>query len=93
MTFLSVLNPVATTDRPKIESAKRLRNLSGKTIGLYRNAKFGGDILLDYAAELLNQRYSGMKFKRYGPYYGSEKPEQFDNIAKEVDAVISGVAD
>ena len=93
MALLSVLNPVATTDRPKIEPAKRLKNLSGKTIGLYRNGKFGGDILLDHAAELLSQRYNGMKFKRYGPYYGPEKPEQFNTIAKEVDAVILGVAD
>ena len=97
MIELSVLNPVAEAKTEKVELAPRLTDLSGKTIGLLWNAKSGGDVLLEQNAELLKQRYSGMKFKNYlgvvGQIMRSITAEQADTISKECDAVIGATAD
>ncbi|GAG61421.1 unnamed protein product, partial [marine sediment metagenome] len=50
MVEMGVLNPVADTKTEKFELASRLTDLSGKTIGLFWNAKSGGDILLEQNA-------------------------------------------
>ncbi len=91
MSELSVLNPVADTNRPKVESAIRLNDLTGKSIGLFWNGKSGGDILLQQSAELLKQRVGGIKFKNYGPHWTAA--ERFDIVAKECDAIIEATAD
>jgi len=97
MVELSVLNPVADAKPEKVELAPRLTDLSGKTIGLYWNAKSGGDILLEQNAELLKKRYSGMKFRNYlgavGMIVRHLTAEQAEAIAKECDAVIGSTAD
>ena len=97
MANLEVLNPVADTKPEKVELAPKLPDLSGKTIGLFFNQKAGGDILLEQNAELLKQRYSGMKFKNYlgvvGQIMRSITAEQADTISKECDAVIGATAD
>ena len=97
MIELSVLNPVAEAKREKVELAPRLTDLSGKTIGLLWNAKSGGDVLLEQNAELLKQRYSGIKFKNYlgavGHIMRHATAEQADTISKECDAVIGSTAD
>lgn len=97
MTELVVLNPVADAKTEKMELASRLTDLNGKTIGLFWNAKSGGDVLLEQNAELLKQRYSGIKFRNY---LGAEgfvmrhlTAEQAEVIARECDAVIGSTSD
>jgi len=94
---LNVLTQVDDAKPEKVELAPRLTDLSGKTIGLLWNAKSGGDVLLEQNAELLKQRYSGMKFKNYlgavGHIMRSITAEQADTISKECDAVIGATAD
>jgi hypothetical protein len=94
---LQVLNPVANVKRAKVELASRLQGLSGKTIGLYWNGKPGGKILLEYTAELLKQRYSGITFRDYvgagGAAMRQTTREQADAIANECDALIGATAD
>lgn len=97
MANLEVLNPVADAKPEKVELAPRLTDLTGKTIGLYWNGKSGGDILLEQNAELLKQRYSGVKFRNYMGAVGSimrhATAEQADAIARECDAVFGSTAD
>lgn len=97
MANLEVLNPVADAKPEKVELAPRLTDLTGKTIGLYWNGKSGGDILLEQNAELLKQRYSGVKFRNYMGAVGSimrhATAEQADVIARECDAVFGSTAD
>ena len=97
MIELTILNPVANTKTQKADLTPRLSDLNGKTIGLFWNAKAGGDILLKESAELLEQRYSGIKFKNYLGAVGSlvryATEEQAEAIAKECDAVIGATAD
>lgn len=97
MANLEVLNPVADAKPEKVELAPRLTDLTGKTIGLYWNGKSGGDILLEQNAELLKQRYSGVKFRNYMGAVGSimrhATAEQADVIARECDVVFGSTAD
>ena len=97
MVELRVLNPVAEAKPEKVELAPRLTDLKGKTIGLYWNAKSGGDILLEQNAELLRQRYSGIKFKNYlgavGFVVRHATAEQADTMTRECDAVIGTSSD
>jgi len=97
MAELRVLNPVADAKPIKVELAPRLTDLNDKTIGLYWNAKSGGDILLEQNAELLKKRYSGIKFKNYlgavGFVVRHMPAEQADVIARECDAVIGTTSD
>jgi len=97
MVEMGVLNPVADTKTEKFELASRLTDLNGKTIGLFWNAKSGGDVLLEQNAELLKQRYSGIKFRNY---LGAEgfvmrhlTAEQAEVIARECHAVIGSTSD
>jgi hypothetical protein len=92
MAELIVLNPVARVDRPKIPSAARPADLSGKTIGLFWNGKSGGETLLDQSAVLLKQRYSGLKFRHYDPST-LKTAQQYDAMARECDAVIQATGD
>ena len=94
---LMVLNPVAEVKRESVELAPRLNDINGKTIALYWNGKAGGDILLEHSAQLLKQRYSGVKFKNYlgvvGQVMRHATAEQAEAIAKECDALIATTAD
>jgi len=64
MVNLEVLNPVAEKPERKFELAPRPSNLSGKTIGLYWNAKPGGNIIRERTAQLLSQKVRGDSFSR-----------------------------
>jgi hypothetical protein len=94
---LRVLNPVATVKRNKFNLAPRLRDLSGKTVGLYWNGKPGGDMLLKHTSDLLTPRYPGITFKDYvgagGAAMRQSTPQQIDDITKECAAVIASTSD
>ena len=53
MVKMEVLNPVAAKPKKRHNLAPRLGDLRGKTIGLYWNAKPGGDTILERTAQLL----------------------------------------
>lgn len=97
MATLEILNPVAEIRRGKVEPARRLDTLEGKTIGLYWNQKPGGDIALGHMASELSKRFGGLAFRNYLGSVGSPSrqatPEDVARIAREVDAVIGTNAD
>jgi hypothetical protein len=94
---LEVLNPQAQTVEQTVKPANRPYDLKGKRIGLYWNLKAGGDHALTRAAELLSQRFPGMKFSRYwgevGSLFRMATAEDVERIASECDAVIGTTSD
>ena len=62
--ILKTLSPIAVKAPLRVEPAKRPDSLQGKTIGLLWNGKPGGEIALEFLAELLEKRFPGVKFWR-----------------------------
>lgn len=98
MVNLEVLNPVADISiQQEVSLAPRLGDLSGKTIGLYWNAKPSGDVINQATAELLRKKFKDIRFKDYFGSMGSimrqASAEDVDMMAKECDAVVGSLAD
>jgi len=96
MVKMEVLNPVAEKPKRKFDLAPRLSDLKGKTIGLYWNAKPGGNTLLERTGQLLKQK-EGVSLKTYnavgssGTAYASL--EDLEKMSKECDGVVGTSAD
>jgi len=99
MVNLEVLNPVAKLSTQEVTLASRLGHLSGKTIGLFWNAKPSGDIINQFTAQLLTNQFKDIRFKEY---LGSvhvvgvvrhASTEELDTMAKECDAVVGALGD
>jgi hypothetical protein len=96
------MSPAAERVDFKVPPAPRLSNLEGKTIGLYNNMTGGADVAVERVAEHLSQRYSGVKFERYGGPLRADRPvlsrgvhideAEAARIATEVDAMIGATA-
>lgn len=97
MATLEVLNPVARTVERSVPPAPRLRDLAGATVGLYWNMKAGGDAALDRVEQLLQERYGGVRVRRYTGSVGwlmrHLTAEDADRMAAEVQAVIGTTND
>lgn len=90
---LEVLDPVATVAAKTIHPAPRLRDLSGRQIGLYSNTKPGADVGLEEVARLLEGKFQNLKFERF--YHGAPHGvDALEKVAKSgCDAIISATAD
>ena len=99
---IQIMSPAAERVDYKVPPAPRLTSLDGKTIGLYNNMTGGADIAVDRVAEHISERFSNVKFERYG---GDLRPgrvalsrgnhiddEEAARIAGEVDAVVGATA-
>jgi hypothetical protein len=97
MARLEIRTPLAKTLEQSVKPAPRLHDLGGATIGLYWNMKAGGDHALDRAQQLLAQKFSGAKFRRYTGSVGwlmrHATAEDADRMASEVHAVVGTTAD
>ncbi len=99
MVNLEVLNPVADKPKRKFELAPRLSSLSGKTVGLYWNGKPGGNIIRERTAQLLSQKFKGIRLKEYTPAGVSMtgdvgiNTEVLETIVRECDAIVGNTAD
>ena len=99
MVNLEVLNPVADKPKRKFELAPRLSGLSEKTIGLYWNGKPGGNIIRERTAQLLSQKFKGIRLKEYTPAGVSMtgdvgiNTEVLEKIVRECDAIVGTTAD
>lgn len=97
MANLEVLNPVAEKPKRKFDIAPRLGDLKGKTIGLYWNAKPGGNILLDHTGQLLKEKIEGIRLRGYnavgssGTAYASQA--DLEAMSKECDGIVGTSAD
>jgi len=93
---ITLVNPVDETARPFSKPAPRLKDLTGKTIGLLDISKPGGSVFLDHLQQLLKQRYGVAQIVRaIKPTFTRPAPdaviEQF--LASNCDAVIEALAD
>ena len=102
MATLSIINPIAdvqanAANAQRFPPAKRPQSLDGKTVGLFWNAKAGGEIALRRTRENLLRLYPGAAFKDYFGAHGTHmrraSTEQLDQIAKEVHAVVGTTSD
>jgi hypothetical protein len=99
---LQIMSPAADRVDFQTPPAPRLTSLEGKTIGLYHNMTGGSYVAVERVAEHLGQRYSHIKFERYGGDLRPDRPalsrgnhidaEEAARIATEVDAVIGATA-
>ena len=99
---IQVMSPAADRVDFKVPPAPRLQSLNGKTIGLYNNMTGGADIAVDRVAEHISERYTDVKFERYGGDLLAGRPilsrgvhiddDEAAQIATEVDAVIGAPA-
>jgi hypothetical protein len=86
------------TDGPAPQAftpANRLATLEGKVIGILDNGKAKSDLLLRGVQELL-QTEAGIKdlvVLRKPSAYRPAPDDQLDELAREVDAVITGIGD
>ncbi|MEJ2245877.1 MAG: hypothetical protein P8Y80_07355 [Acidobacteriota bacterium] len=90
---LEVMNPLGEIPPPpSFPPSPRVKELSGKRIGIYWLGKAGGDNFWDGVDELLKEKFPTANILRYqGPFdLGDERAAK---IAKEVDTVLYGVGD
>jgi len=97
MARLRVFNPVAESVQVTVKPAERLRDLSGKRIGLYWNMKAGGDVALAHVADRLKARYPGATFREYRGSVGwvmrHATTDDVRRVAAECDGVVGTTAD
>ncbi len=97
MARLEIRNPVAKRVEQSVKPAPRLPGLRDITVGLYWNMKAGGDAALDRTAELLSERFPGIRFRRYTGSVGfimrHVTADDADRMASEVQAVVGTTAD
>lgn len=91
MASLEVLNPVAFTKVRKLRVAPRLSSLDNKRIGLYWNAKMGGEKALARIADHITKKYKGVEFKLIKSAVPG--PKEKVKEAKTFDALIASTGD
>ena len=95
MYLLEVSNPVAKQRGMMnvLKPNKRPSTLDGKTVGLLWSGTHGGDLALNRAGELIQQRYKDVTVNFYtGGNYPSPPPI-VKQAAEECDVVIGATAD
>lgn len=89
---VELLDPAGVAQVKSFSQAPGLGDLKGKVIGIIDNHKPNADILLGRLAELLTQRYPGVKIvtrRKVSP----PTPGPVDEMAALCDAVIVGTGD
>ena len=95
MDLLSVLNPVAQQRGMMniIKPNQRPSTLEGATVGLVWSGTHGGDLALNRAGEMIQERFSNVSVNFYtGGNYPSP-PHIVKQAAEEWDVVIGATAD
>lgn len=102
MAELRIVNPVAetkasTASAERFPPARRLPTLDGQTIGLFWNAKAGGEVALARTREHLQRLFPTARFRDYFGEHGTHmrraSVEQLDRMAAECAAVVGATAD
>jgi len=98
-TNYGVLNPWAEADPIPLKGlADRLKDLEGKTIGLFRNSKRAAPLSLEALKKRLEERYPTIEFSPFAlmPNAGvleTEDKDRFEEWIKGVDGVIFAYGD
>ena len=90
---MKVLSPLVARSGDVRALAKRRPSLAGLRVGVLDNSKPNADVLLARVATLLAERH-GARFTRTWQKPGASKPAvMIEEIAGEVDVVLTGSAD
>ena len=95
MHLLEVKNPVAE-QRGVINSlnaSKRPDSLNGKTVGLLWSGTHGGDLALNRAGEMIQERFKDVKVNFYTGGNYPAPPPIVKQAGEECDVVIGATAD
>jgi hypothetical protein len=88
---ITVKNPVAMTATVSYPLAKRVPDLAGARLGLWWNEKPGGEVALEHAGKLLQDRHGVSLFRQFQNF-----PAPFsamDAAAANADVVIGATGD
>ena len=94
-----VLNPWAEVDPVPLRSiSPRLKDIAGKTIGLFADTKPSARPMLSAVEQRLKERYPTSKFDQFVLNYNlrvteTEYKDKFEEWVKGVDAVIHATGD
>ena len=95
MDLLSVLNPVAQQRGMMniIKPNQRPSTLEGATVGLVWSGTHGGDLALNRAGEMIQERFSNVSVNFYTGGHYPTPPAIVKQAAEECDVVIGATAD
>ena len=95
MHLLEVKNPVAQQRGVlnALQASPRPQDLDNKTIGLLWSGTHGGDIALNTAGKILQERYQNVKVNFYNGNNYPAPPPLVKQAAEECDVVIGATAD
>ena len=99
LNLYAALSPVGPRVVPPIAPARRLHNLTGKTIGYLWNGLFRGDEIFPILSELITAREPHIKlvdFRAFGLVFGGNENEVLADLPRRlkelgINAVIAGV--
>ena len=94
---LEIMNPRGVVGgSEQINASPRLMSLAGKKIGILNNGKAGGEMLLPYLTDALQQHHAGIEIRRWEvPLAWSEeaKVPVLNELADQSDGVIALMGD
>ncbi len=92
---LLLVDPTTQPDVADYTVAPRLRDLSGKRLGLIDDSKVNAKELLHEVADVLNERYgvASVKYHRKPSASKPADPAMIREMAEECDYVVVGVGD
>jgi hypothetical protein len=94
-----VLNPWAEADPVPLKGiSSRVKDLTGKKIGLWRNSKRAAPLVLEIVEKKLKQLFPAIEFSTFAfmPNCGvleTEEKDKFEDWVKGVDAVVFAYGD
>lgn len=91
MESIQARNPVAKHALKATPLAPRVKSLEGQTLGLWWNAKEGGNIALEHIGAALVKRYGVKLHKVYSPYPAPKR--LIEDMAANATVVISSTGD
>lgn len=91
MATITVQNPVALTATLSYPLAPRVPDLKGVRLGLWWNEKPGGEIALEHAGKLLQEKYGVSLFRQYQNF--PAPASAMETVADNADAVIGATGD
>ena len=90
-----LIRPVNEPETAESTYAPRVRDLSGKRVGLLDNSKHNANKILDAIAAILDQEYGFSNIVRHRKPSASKPvaPEVIESLGEACDLVIVGVGD
>jgi len=94
MALLKVMNPIGETNTEEsFQGGASMKDLTGKTVGLFWNGKHNGDVFLLKVVEILKERFKGMKIEKFDYGFEGVGDHAIREMADKSDFVLGAMAD